>query len=74
MCLRKQQSHSGVRHVTMADGEGGCAGCRGTKVVIEENAVEDELFFDPHGGTPRRSERVMMNVCREGGQGEKKKE
>lgn len=40
LCLRKEQSHSGVRHVTMAGGEESCARCCRTKVLTEVNAVK----------------------------------
>lgn len=36
MCVRKEQSHSGVCHVTMAGGEESFAGCWETEVFIEE--------------------------------------
>lgn len=49
MCARKEQSHSGVCHVTMAGGEGSCAGCLGTKVFIEETQSRYSPS-NPHGG------------------------
>lgn len=56
MSVRKEQSHLGMCHVTMAGGEGSCAGCRGTNVFIEEMQVRYSSASSPCAEITHRNE------------------
>lgn len=61
---RKQQSHSGVRHVTMADVKGSGTGCLISKISAEK--MQSLSFHDSHIEITGRFQNECLQKKREG--------